>query len=424
MHRCLSCNRTCSMSSIFCDACRDSLLERSAEAIEEEQPELVKAGNLEGGVGEMEAPPQLEATATEAHGEQEQVFASAQTDEKCAWPFETSGIHTVEVVEEVADNMDETDHETGVAQATNLLAVPLPARRAMPRGVRRALLLFCVVGVLALLTDGVLLALSIGRHHSAQFAQQDQSAIMHQITPIEGLSMASPTPSVSQLNEAGVLLLSSSRLEFSATQGQTSLPSQTVTFSGGSQNTFSWFITPETTLPSWLHLSAKQGNAVAGVTAAVMVSTQPAQLAPGTYTTTLLVKAFNNHGNALADSPETLTIALSVRAPCTLNVTPEKLSFAAVLVSGPSPQTLTLSESTSCAFPVSWQVSADTSWVIFSNTSGTDASPGGSIVVQASSSGKLIGSYTAHISLQATDSSGAPVTVSPVVITVTLTVIG
>lgn len=434
MHRCLACNRTCSISSIFCDACRDELLERSAEEAKEGQPELVKAGSVESGAEGLELSPQLETMAAgppaasgSAIGPQvecEQELAPAQTEEERTWSFETSGIHAVEMVEEVAEQMDETEHETGIAQATNVLAVPLPARRKMPRGVRRALLVFCIVGALALLTDGALLAMSITRHHNPQSVNLDQTSIMHQVSPTMGAGTASPTARTSPLNKAGILLLSSARLAFTATQGQTNVPSQTVTFSGGAQDTFSWLIVPETTLPTWLHLSATQGNATEGVTAAVMVNVQPAQLAPGTYTTTLLVKAFDNHGKELADSPEALTIALSVRAPCVLNVSPEKLSFAAVLLSAPSPQTLTLTEGANCAFPVSWRISADASWVIFSSTAGTDTSSGGAVTVQASSAGKLIGSYTAHITLQATDSSGSPVTVSPDVITVTLTVLG
>lgn len=436
MHRCLSCNQTCSISSIFCDACRDSLLERNAGGNGEEQPELVKAGSMERGTGGLALSPQRETattglesapclgTAAEAEAECEQEYTPAQADEQRSWLLETSGIHKVETVEEVAENMDETEPEAGVAQSTHMLAVPLLARRKMPRGVRRALLVFCVVGVLALLTDGALLALSIMRHRGTPPINQDAVGIMHQLSPTAGGGTVSPASHTDSANKAGTLLLSSTRLTFTVTQDQTDVPSQTVTFSGGAQHTFSWLIVPATTFPNWLHLSAMRGNATVGVTPAVMVNVEPAQLTPGTYTTRLLVKAFDTHGKELADSPEALNIALNVRTPCSLSVSPEKLSFAVVLLSAPSPQTLTLTESSSCAFPVSWRASADASWVILSSTSGVDTSSGGSVTVQVSSAGKLIGTYTAHITLLATDSSGAPVTVSPEVVTVTLTVLG
>ncbi len=433
MHKCLSCNRPCSISSIFCDACRDALLERGAEVAEEEQ-ELVRAGSREGGTGELLPSAQPGAAQASSPEEQGQEFFSAETEAERSWPqaseensrsFETSGIQTVEMAEEVVDDMSETDQRSGKVQATNVLAVPLPVQRTIPKRVRRALLIFCIVGALALLTDGALLALSIIRHHSAPAASRyDQEGFMRRFSPTTSAVPATPTAGSHQISQAGSLLLSSSRLAFTATEGQTELEPQTVTLSGGQQSTFSWLIVPANALPAWLHLSATEGNATAGVTPAVMVSVEPAQLSPGSYTATLLVKAFDSHGKVLAGSPATLVVALSVRAPCTLNVAPAKLSFASVLVSGPSPQTLTLSEGSSCTFPVSWQISSDASWIIFSRSSGTDTGSGGSIVVQASSAGKLIGSYTAHITLTATDGSGVPVVVSPTVITATLTVIG
>ena len=414
MHRCLSCNQTCSISSIFCDACRVSLLERSTAFTREEQPELVKAGKREEGMAEAPSATPVETAPTEHHMAQELTVSSEQTDEKSAWSLQTSGIYTVEAV----DGMGEEENKNGSVQATNVLAIPLPARRAMPRRVRRALLIFCIVGSLALLTDGVLLVLSIIRHHT--------SPIAHYMIVPPGMapSIASQATSTTRPNAVQSFQISSSRLTFSATQGQANLDPQTVNLFGGGQSTFSWLVAPEYTLPAWLHLSAMQGNASASTPASFTVSAQPAHLTPGSYTAMLQVKAFDNQGKALAGSPETLTVALNVRPPCTLSVSPTKLSFASVLLSTPASQTVTLTENPSCAFPVYWQVSADASWVTFSQSSGTDMGAGGSsISVQASSSGQLIGSYTAHITLQATDGSGSPVNVSPTTITVTLTVL-
>lgn len=439
MHRCLSCNRPCSMSSIFCDACRNALLERSAEGAEgtqtaAEEQELVIAGSREVGTGEALSPTQPGAAPASSPEEQkEEAFAAETAEERC-WPqtdnegdrsLHTTGRHIVEPVAEAVERADQVDQQGRNGPATNILAIPLPARRAIPRRVRRALLLFCIVGVLALLTDGVLLALSMLRHHSVSVASHDdQGGFMRQQAPLAtDADPATSTASASRPGQVGALLLSSSRLVFTATQGQPGPGPQTVTFSGGQQNTFTWQIVPEQTQPGWLHLSATQGNATAGVIPAVMVSVAPAQLSPGPYTATLLVKAFDRHGKALPGSPATLQVALNVRGPCTLNVAPAKLSFVSVLVSGPSPQTLTLAESGGCTFPVSWQIVSDASWIVLPRSSGTDTSPGASITVQASSSGKLIGTYTAHLTLTATDGSGASVVVSPSVVTATLTVI-
>ena len=420
MHRCLSCNQPCSISSIFCDACRSSLLERGTEGAQEGQPELVKAGSVEGMVDVMSLP-QLEAAPAGCPVEKKPSAPLALADPHCGGVLETTSVYTVEAV----DGMDEQSGRTGVIQATNVLVVPPPARRVMPRRVRRALLIFCIVGILALLTDGVLLALSITRHHSPQIGEHyDQpSVIAAQTASTPALSRPTSPPSTRPVG-LHTLWLSSSRLTFNAIQGQAGLTPQTVTFSAGNATAFSWQVVPVGAFPVWLRLSAAQGSVIAGGTANLVVDVQPAQLALGVYTANLLVKAFDSQGKALAGSPETLMVTLGVRAPCTLNIAPAKLNFTALLLSSPAPQTLTLTESANCVFPVYWQISADASWVTFSRSSGTDTSSGSSIIVQASSASKLIGSYTAHITLQAIDSSGIPVSVSPSTIIVTLTVLG
>lgn len=420
MHRCLSCNKPCSISSIFCDACRLSLLERRPEKEQEGQAEEGKAEHVAGEVDLMSLP-QLEVAPVGA--QTEGPLVAGLDDEQRVLSFETSGIYKVEMVDGMGRDVDEINGKTATVQATNLLAVPLPRRRPMPRHVRRALLVFCVVGVMALVTDGVLLALSIMRHHTAQFAHQDQTMTIAPQAPLSTLGQATPTSTRSGAanNAFG---LSSQRLVFSAVQGELAPAAQIVALSAGAQGAFSWQIVPVGALPAWLHLSATQGSAAAGITASVAVNVQPAQLAPGSYTASMLVRATDTNGKALANSPQTLTVTLGVHVPCSLSVTPVKLSFAAVLLSAPSPQTLTLAESGGCAFPLSWQISADVSWLTFSALSGTDTGSGSSITVQASSTGKLIGSYTGHITVQATDSSGAAVAVSPTIITATLTVIG
>lgn len=374
MQRCLVCGQLCSPGTAFCDTCRVSLLERRERATSEGRlgKAIIEGGNVvedihaeamrelsaEGGGIDLLSLSLLEAAPEESQAGREYALPPLQTSEKYAMSFETSSMYVVEAV----DDMDDTECKTSVSQATSLLAIPRPARRAMPRNVRRALLVFCVVGALALLTDGALLALSIMRHHTAQSTRYGQQNIVaaQGISPTTGQT----TPTSTVQAQAGTLQLSTQRLVFNAVQGQDSLAAQTVAFSAGQQD-FSWLIVPVNGMPAWLHLSSARGNAVSGATTTVGINAQPARLAPGSYTANLLVKAFDSQGNALAGSPGTLQVALNVRAPCTLEVTPAKLSFAAVLVSAPSPQTLTLTESSGCAFPLYWQVSADASWVTF-----------------------------------------------------------
>jgi hypothetical protein len=436
MHKCLSCNRPCSMSSVFCDTCRDALLERGAEVTKEEQ-ELVSAGRREGGTGELHSCAPSNVVAVSLPETQEQEPFSRETEEERCWSrvaeesgrsLIPSGISMGERVDEAVDEMDRREEQqSNPVPATHVLAVPLPGRRPLPRRVRRALLLFCIVGALALLTDGVLLALSMLRHHhTSAVAAPHVPTTITRMSPqmVQTSTATTATGATGAGAHAGSLLLSTTRLVFTITQGQPAPAPQTVTFSGGSESTFSWQIVPEQTQPSWLHLSATRGSATTGVIPAVMVSVEPGQVNAGVYTSTLQVRAFDTQGTALVGSPAAFLVTLNVRPPCTLSIVPARLTFTSVLVSGPSPQTLTLTGGSTCTFPINWQISSDASWIIFSHASGTDSGAGTSITVQASSSGKLIGSYTAHITLTATDGSGAAVIVSPAVVIATLTVIG
>jgi hypothetical protein len=352
----------------------------------------------------------------------QQVFLSAcpPEGENAAWSFETSGIYTMETVNDAA-NGEPVESKAGVAQATHMLTTPQRPRRAIPTNVRRALLVFCVVGVLAFVTDGVLLALSLSRHHTVSTQRRNVPVIggaQDGISPTSGIT---PTSGV-QVAAAVPFALSPQRLVFSAVQGQSNLTPQIITLSASSQG-FSWQISSQNQLPAWLRFSTEQGNVPPGGSGSFAVNARPAGLVPRAYSANVQVKAFDAQGNMLAGSPATFAIVLNVRQPCALTITPAKLSFAAVLLSAPSPQTLTLSESAGCTFPVSWQVSADASWVTFSRSSGTDSASGATVTVQAVSSDKLIGSSTAHITFQGTDGVGAPLVITPATITATLTVL-
>ncbi|HEU5381275.1 MAG TPA: hypothetical protein VFV38_38100 [Ktedonobacteraceae bacterium] len=410
MHSCLSCDQPCSPSSIFCDACRLSLLKRStAEQEKQEEGAEEKNASSVGDVVDLVSAPQLE------------VVESAPTRQTEAGNLLTSwatssGAHSVETLgpEKVATAVVAAGQSAGV-----LVSAAPSTRRPMPRRVRRALTVFCIVGVLALSIDGILLALSIIRHHTqGQGATQVDSA---SVANRFGLTPENTPTSVA--NSGNVLSLSSTRLFFTAMQGQKNPASQSMVLSTGGKQAFSWQLVPSSLFPAWLHLSTMQGRTTGRASAQVTVSIQAAQLPPGTYTASLLVKAFDHQGKALLNTPQTFGITLTVQVPCALNVTPSKLSFAAVLLSPPAPETLTVTESGDCARPVNWQASADAPWVTFSSSSGVDTGAGSIIIVQASSSGKIIGTYTAHITLVATDSRGEALAGSPVTIAVTLTVL-
>lgn len=416
MHLCLSCNQPCNLSSVFCDSCCHSLLERHGEEKQEEQPGMVSAGRV-AGVVDLASASQIGASEqvhqTEASGEAAPV---RQTEGEYVWSWNTSGLYSVETAKD--------EHAT--AQSSIALAPTIaPARRVMPKRVRRALLLFVVVGVLALTVDGILLALSVGRHHQptvgvvpTQSSGGTKPLLLTPVSQIPTTPAVTATASVSP----DAFELSTSRLSFVANQGQANPASQKVTLFAGNKSAFSWQVVLSSS-PAWLQFSALQGNVAAGASSDLLVSVKTAQLEPKTYTAQAVIKAFDRNGQLLPDGLQPLSVTLLVQVPCSLSVTPTSLNFSAVLLSSPAPKTLTLKESGDCAFPVSWHASADATWVTFAQSSGTDSGSGSSIVVHASSNGKLIGSYTAQITLVATDNHNVPLMGSPITIAVKLTVV-
>lgn len=415
MHLCLSCNQPCNLSSVFCDSCRISLLERRDEERQEEQLGLISAGSVAGAV-DLASASQVgageQAHQTEASRE---VAPVRQTEGEYEWSWNTSGLYKVEGAND--------EHATALSSVA--LAPPRPARRVMPKRVRRALLIFIIVGALALTIDGILLALSVTRHHSSSLGvstvqppKGSKPVLLTPLGPVSTASLATATASVS----ADAFTLSASRLSFVANQGQEDPASQQITLRAGSKNAFSWKVSLSSS-PAWLKFSSLQGSAVAGATPHLVVSVKTAQLAPKTYTAQAVIKAFDSKGQLLPDGLQPLSVTLLVQVPCSLSVTPTTLTFSGMLLSAPAPQTLTLKESGNCTFPVSWSVSANATWVTFTQSSGSDSGAGSSIIVHASSSGKLIGSYNAQITLVATDSNGLPLVGSPIKIAVKLTVV-
>jgi hypothetical protein len=300
------------------------------------------------------------------------------------------------------------------------------ARQKMPKRVRRALLIFIIVGVLALSVDGVLLAFSLARHHTSTSTGQThgRTGSYQSLTPapvVQGSATVSANTTPTTLNTA--LVLSTSHLFFTA-QGEINPDPQTVILNAGAQSALDWQITPTAPLPNWLHLSALTGSAPPGGSAQLVINVQAGGVTSGTYTSILRVDASDGQAHVLADSPQTLAVTLRVLVPCKLVVSPTELSFKANLISPvPAPQQLTLTHNGDCALPIKWNIAADATWVTFSSPSGLDTGSGATITVSVSNPGKVVGTATATLTLQATDVQNTPLPIAPSTVTVTLSVL-
>jgi len=219
---------------------------------------------------------------------------------------------------------------------------------------------------------------------------------------------------------------SSKVLAFSATQGESDPAAQSIilTASGSCEWPVSWKATAES-VPSWLKFTPASGSfANSNQTATLKIASHIAGLSPGTYNAQVSISAFDAISQAARGSPQTLTVTLNVVQPCSLQVGSSSLSFTVRLGQRSTGQNVLVSSAGSCALPISWRVSGDAAWLVFSALSGTDQGSGSSLGVSINAAKLTPGSYTGTITLSAIDKSGAAIAGSPKTTAVSVTVTG
>ncbi len=222
---------------------------------------------------------------------------------------------------------------------------------------------------------------------------------------------------------------SSSSLSFSAVQGAPSPTAQTVTFTGTGSCVWPLTWNAQVVKPGarWLTLTPGNGSVKGtGQSGSIVVSANVTGRKAGTYTTPVIISATDASGGAVQGSQETFFVTLTILPPCVLSSLPPSLQFT-ILQGQPAPptQNVPLSEAGTCARPVTWTASTSGStWLILSATSGTDSGSGSTLSVGINPTKMVPGMYAGQITINATDSSGAPVIGSPQIIPVSLIVMG
>lgn len=207
-------------------------------------------------------------------------------------------------------------------------------------------------------------------------------------------------------------------LSFSGIAGQsTSLPSQAVniTASGACANTLNWTATVATTPPGGTWLSAtSQGTVSVTSASATSVNVAVSTLTTGVYTGTLTITATDSQTGAVIGSPQTVSITFNVQPPCMLQVLPmTEKTFSARVGTNPAAQTFTASVTGTCTGSVTIRpnVSFDTGtgWLtVTANPAGIPSGGTTTFTVNVNSTRLTAGSYTATISLAATN-AGVPI---------------
>ncbi len=159
---------------------------------------------------------------------------------------------------------------------------------------------------------------------------------------------------------------SSSALSFSAVQGASANPvAQTVLFTG--TGSCVWPLSWKTTVApaaSWLTQTATSGTiGGTGQSGSLGVTANIAGLVAQTYSTTVTISASDASNVAVQGSTQTFTVILTVLPPCVLS-TPSPATLAIHWHRDRQLRvrsTVALSESGTCARPVTWQASTSSS---------------------------------------------------------------
>jgi hypothetical protein len=222
---------------------------------------------------------------------------------------------------------------------------------------------------------------------------------------------------------------SSSALSFNAIQDASANPAtQTLLFTawGGCEWPLSWKASAAPTA-NWLTLTPPN-NSIGGngQSSSIGVTANISNLPAGVYKTTVTIAASDASGGPVQGSLQHFTVTLTVLLPpCQLS-TPSPTTLAYSLAQGQAtstPSTVVLSESGTCARPVTWQASTSSSWLALTTTSEVDSGTGSSFVVTVSAVNEVPGTYRGIIAITASDSTGLAVE-SPQSVMVTLTVTG
>ncbi len=218
-------------------------------------------------------------------------------------------------------------------------------------------------------------------------------------------------------------------LNFSTTQGMPSPPGQVVTITNTGKSPLIWHTQVNTLATQWLGAGPTGGTIPAGQTGQVTVNIDTSNLTPNTYVGQVVLTGYDAAGHVASGSPQTVTINLLVLPPCVLQ--PPSLSSVAFSatqgMANPSAQTVAVTATGNCAWPMNWQATMPRSahWLQMSPASGTLAASGqpASISLSPTIANLAVGTYTANVSVNATDSSNALVQGSPQVFAVTLTIL-
>ncbi|HLZ80027.1 MAG TPA: hypothetical protein VKP04_00200, partial [Ktedonobacteraceae bacterium] len=324
MNQCLSCNKPCAATAVFCDNCRAALLNRQQERGKFTQvfPPGVQAQveqiqiNYKPHPSSQEDLPSKKQPKMYRPFQRSTILASSQDANRLVPAISPELEKAEEDHSESDDSMQQSDplmtrhlptsasaaqsdeeelqpvHSAGKKPTT----VPLPIfqRYVRSRPLRMAFITLVVAIVLALIVDAMLITFIIHRdtvhvptsggvlntpHHVAVSLTVQPRLPLH---PTPGAQSTSPTPpapgtSTSTALSPGepILDMATSNLTFTYTQGQGNPGSQEATLANMGGSAFSWQASVSSSASAWLSLDSNAGTVAAAQSVQVGVSVNP-----------------------------------------------------------------------------------------------------------------------------------------------------
>src|SRR5260370_3405353 len=140
-----------------------------------------------------------------------------------------------------------------------------------------------------------------------------------------------------------------------------------------------------------------------GQSGSIGVAVTIAGLSAGTYQTTVSISATDAAGAPAQGSSETFTVTLTMLPLCTLS--PQaSLAFTVAQGQTATAQPVAVSETGTCARPVSWTATADP-WLVLSAASGTDSGGGSALGVDVNISDLVPRTYTGQSTASGADTT-------------------
>jgi uncharacterized protein (TIGR03437 family) len=207
------------------------------------------------------------------------------------------------------------------------------------------------------------------------------------------------------------ITLNQSSFAFNGLLGATNPPVQSTIISNSGSGAFNWTTSASTvTGGNWLSVSPATGTGSNSITASVNI----AGLAVGQYTGSIVVAS-----TAATNTPQTISVTLSITSPPTIAPSPPVLTFISALGANPASQAVTINNSGGGTLGVTVTTATASGGNWLSATPSTGTAPL-SLTVTVASSNLPAGNYQGTIVIAATSASAA--NNSPQTVGVTLAV--